>query len=77
MDFQQVASLAIVGVAASVVARRVYGHLRGTAGGHCAGCGECGRTPRPDVRPAPKATPLVSLSLAAPPRRFKPPSRDT
>jgi hypothetical protein len=69
MDGQQLATLGIVAVAGGSLALRAYRQIKGEGGGHCAGCGECGRAPRPDFRPAPRATPLVSLSAGGPPRR--------
>ncbi len=69
MDVQQAATLGIVAVAAVSVGSRFYKHLRGAGG--CSGCGECGREPKANagVRPAPKATPLVTLGVGASPRR--------
>jgi hypothetical protein len=69
MDIQQGITLGIVAIAGVSLGTRAYHQMRGTGGGHCAGCGECGRQPRPDVRPAPKATPLVTLSAGMPVRR--------
>ncbi|MES2459531.1 MAG: hypothetical protein V4671_03050 [Armatimonadota bacterium] len=73
VDIQQLGALAIVAAAAGSLGVRAWKHARGTSGGNCPGCGECGREPNPNLRPAPKATPLVTLSQGAPPRRFTPP----
>jgi hypothetical protein len=71
-DVQQIAALVIVAGAATSLGVRAWKHARGTSGG-CPGCGECGREQNPNLRPAPKTTPLVILSQNAPPRRFTPP----
>jgi hypothetical protein len=65
MDVQQAITLGIVAVAGTTLVRRVWRSVSSKDGGHCAGCGECGRPPRPDVRPAPKATPLVTLGTGS------------
>jgi len=74
MDVQQAITLGIVGVAAVSLGTRAYRQLKAGGAGHCAGCGECGRQPRPDVRPAPKVTPLVTLGVGMPVRRSVKPS---
>jgi hypothetical protein len=74
MDLQQVIALGIVGVAAGSLAWRLWRQVRAARDGDtCGGCGVCGKPAlRPNgVRPAPQATPLVSLS-AAPGRRSRP-----
>jgi hypothetical protein len=76
MDAQQVITLGIVAVAAGSLGRRLWREWRGKGGGACAGCGgACGKEQRPaNVRPAPQAKPLVTLSIGgAPPRRPTPP----
>ena len=60
MDFQQIAALVIVAVAAGSLALRLWWQVRGSKGGSCGGCGECGR---PST--APKATPLITLSTGS------------
>ena len=72
VDIQQIAVFGIVGLAAGSLGLRAWKHAKGTSGGACPGCGECGREQNPNLRPAPKVTPLVTLSQA-PPRRFTPP----
>jgi hypothetical protein len=74
VDIQQIAVFGIVAAAAGSLGLRAWKHTRGTSGGSCPGCGECGREQNPNLRPAPKPTPLVTLSQGAPPRRFTPPS---
>lgn len=64
MDFQQIAALGIVAVAAGSLALRLWRQVRGGKGGSCGGCGECGRPPT-----APKATPLITLSTGSPRRK--------
>lgn len=73
IDAQQIAVFVLVAAAALWLGFRTWKH---TKGGACDGCGECGREPDPKLRPAPKATPLVTLSQT-PPRRFTPPNRKT
>ena len=69
MDIQQAITLLIVIVAAAYLGWRVWRQATGKTDG-CDGCGGgCGKpvTTNPAVRPAPQATPLVTLS--PPPRR--------
>jgi len=70
VDFQQITVYGIVGVAAATLVRHA---VKSADAGHCEGCGECGRPAKAHVRPAPKATPLVTLSTGSPPRRFTAP----
>jgi hypothetical protein len=73
MDVQQIITFLIVAVAATFLARRLWGQAKGTEDA-CGGCGGgCGKPVKPDakptaVRPAPKATPLITLG-PPPPRR--------
>jgi hypothetical protein len=66
-DAQEMAALGLVALAAVWLARRLWLQARGgaDAGAGCPGCGECGRaaSPAAGARPAPKATPLVTLSV--------------
>jgi len=73
VDFQQIAVYGIVGVAAATLVRHAVKSVKSADAGHCEGCGECGRPAKAHVRPAPKATPLVTLSTGSPPRRFTAP----
>lgn len=74
MDTQQIITLMIVAVAAFYVIRRLWRAITNRDGGHCAGCGECGKPARPgDLRSAPKATPLITLSAGSDRPRFRPP----
>ncbi|MBC8102487.1 MAG: hypothetical protein H7Z41_07845 [Cytophagales bacterium] len=68
-DIQQALTFVIVLAAAASLGLRIWKHARGTSGGSCSGCGECGRDPNPNLRPALKPVPLVTLSSTAPPRR--------
>jgi hypothetical protein len=71
MDIQQAIAFLIVTVAAAYLGWRLWRQATGKSDG-CDGCaGSCGKpvTPSPAVRPAPKATPLVTLG--PPPRRPK------
>ncbi len=77
MDTQQGITLLIVAVAALFLARRLWRDWRGQGGGSsCAGCaGACGKPAQknPNVRAAPEAKPLITLSAGAPARRPFPP----
>jgi hypothetical protein len=73
-EVQQIAALVLVALAAVSVAWRAWrARFSGKSGGSCPGCGECGRPPAD--RPAPKATPLVTLTASGAPRP-KPPTSD-
>lgn len=74
VDVQQAAALGIVAVAVVTLARHAWKGIKAAGEGHCPGCGECGRPENPNVRSAPKATPLITLSPSGAPRRFKPPT---
>lgn len=77
MDIQQIVSLIFVAAAAAFLGLRLWRQARGKSGGSCGGCGECGRPAPAGQRPAPQATPLVSLDNAGGrPSRFKPPTPD-
>lgn len=73
-DVQQIFALALVALAAASVGLRLWRQARGKAagGGSCPGCGECGRPRATGARPAPKATPLVTLGGAGAPPRLRP-----
>lgn len=62
MDVQQLITLGIVAVAAVSVSRRLWKSAKGEG---CDGCsGACGKpTSKNGIRPAPQATPLVTLSV--------------
>ncbi|MEI6431088.1 MAG: hypothetical protein WCP07_02800 [bacterium] len=70
MDVQQIISLLIVASAGAHLLWYVLHKIkRSREGDFCGGCGSCGK-PTPsesNVRSAPQATPLITLS--APPRR--------
>ncbi len=70
MDLQEIAALALVALAAGWLLVRLWRQITGKkTGAGCPGCNECGRPVLgADGRPAPKATPLVTLE-----RRRKPP----
>ncbi len=74
IDIQQIAVFGIVAAAAGSLGLRAWKHAQGTSGGSCPGCGECGREQNPNLRPAPKTTPLITLSQGPQPRRFTPPN---
>jgi hypothetical protein len=76
VDVQQIATLGIVAAAAASLGLRAWKHAKGTSGGNCPGCGECGREQNPNLRSTPKPTPLVTLSQGAPSRRFTPPKAE-
>nr|CAA9287476.1 hypothetical protein AVDCRST_MAG63-4111 [uncultured Armatimonadetes bacterium] len=77
MDVQQIVALGIVAVAAGSLVLRLWRQTRGkSGGGSCPGCGECGRPPLPAARPAPKATPLITLGTGTRPTRTRAPSRE-
>ena len=70
MDIQQIITFLIVAVAATFLAHRLWKQAKGGEDA-CGGCGGgCGKpiTPNTAVRPAPKATPLITLG-PPPPRR--------
>jgi hypothetical protein len=75
VNVQEMATFGIVGAAAVGLLRQGWLGIRSAREGHCPGCGECGRAEKQEagVRPAPKATPLITLSTQGPPRRFRPP----
>lgn len=83
MDFQQIATLFLVAIAAFFLARRLWRQAQGKGDGECGGCGgACGKPVSAGAnaasRPAPQATPLITLGGAsgnrpAPPPRFRPP----
>ena len=65
MDIQQIITLLIVLVAVISLGRRLLAQTKGDAGS-CGGCGgACGKSEAKTtaVRPAPQATPLITLSV--------------
>ena len=68
IDIQQAVTWVLGAIAAGSLGVRLWRTAHNNES-HCAGCGECGKPPRPDVRPVPQATPLVSLSVGSAPRR--------
>ena len=80
MDFQQIAALAIVMVAAFFLARRLWREAQGKGDGECRGCGgACGKPAHSAkngiVRTAPQATPLITLGGSSGSRPAVRPSR--